>query len=114
VLDRNHPSVDFTVAGYTVQVKLDEIFGSHAQDGFGLIFPTGRDEFVGVGKGFRVSFTSRSGPHAGIATVDEGAFVEGKWVPGRRLNGDENDQGKAWRFDPKQVRAEKVTVYRYE
>jgi hypothetical protein len=46
--------------------------------------------------------------------VDEGAFVEGKWVPGRRLNGDENDQGKAWRFDSKQVRAEKVTVYRYE
>jgi hypothetical protein len=114
VLDRSHPSVEFTVAGYTVQVTLDEIFGSHAQTGFGLIYPTGHDEFVGVGKGFRVSFTPRTGLHAGIAAVDEGAFVEGKWVPGRRLNGDENDQGKAWRFDPKQVRTEKVTLYRYE
>jgi hypothetical protein len=106
--------VDFTVAGYTVQVTLDEIFGSHAQNGFGLIFPSGRDEFVGVGRGFRVSFTPRIGPHAGIAAVDEGRFVDGKWVPGRRLNGDENDQGKAWRVDSKQVRTEKVTLYRYD
>jgi hypothetical protein len=49
----------------------------------------------------------------GIAAVDEGAFVEGKWVPGRRLNGDENDQGKAWRFDSKQVRTEKVSLYHF-
>jgi beta-galactosidase GanA len=114
VLDRSHSSVDFTVAGYTVHVTLDEIFGEHAQNGYGLIFPSGPDEFTGVGKGFRVSFTARSGRHAGIAAVDEGRFADGKWVAGRRLNGDENDQGKAWRFDPKQVRTEKVRLYRYE
>jgi beta-galactosidase GanA len=114
VLDRGHSAVDFTVAGYSVHVTLDEIFGSHAQTGFGLIFSSGRDEFVGLGKGFRVSFTPRSGPHAGIAAVDEGSFAQGKWVPGRRLNGDENDQGKAWRFSPKSINAEKVSLYRYE
>jgi hypothetical protein len=32
----------------------------------------------------------------------------------RRLNGDENDQGKAWRFDGRQVKTEKVTLYRFE
>jgi hypothetical protein len=52
VLDRSHPSVDFTVAGYTVQVTLDEIFGSHAQNGFGLIFPSGRAS--GGVSGFRL------------------------------------------------------------
>jgi hypothetical protein len=114
VLDRSHSSVDFTVAGYTLHVTLDEIFGEHAQNGFGLIFPSGPDEFTGVGKGFRVEFTPRSGQHAGVGAVDEGSFVDGKWVAGRRLNGDENDQGKGWRFDPKQVRTEKVTLYRYE
>ncbi len=114
VLDRSHPSVDFTVAGYTVRVTLDEIFGEHAQNGFGLIFSSGPDEFLGVGKGFRVTFTPRRGPHAGIAAVDEGSFADGNWVPGRRLNGDENDQGKAWRFDSKQVRTEKVSLYRFE
>jgi hypothetical protein len=77
--------------------------------------PTGPDEFLGAGKGFRVTFTPRSSSsHVGIAAVDEGAFVEGKWVPGRRLNGDENDQGKAWRFDSKQVRTEKASLYRYQ
>jgi beta-galactosidase GanA len=114
VLDRSHPSVDFTMAGYTVHVELDEIFGSHAQNGFGLIFPSGSDEFTGLGKGFRVTFTPREGLHAGIAAVDEGSFMDGKWVPGRRLNGDENDQGKAWRFDPRVIRTEKVALYRYE
>jgi hypothetical protein len=114
VLDRGHSSADFTVGGYTVHVTLDEIFGEHAQNGFGLIFPSGPDEFLGVGKGFRVSFTARNGLHAGIGAVDEGKFVDGRWIPGRRLNGDENDQGKAWRFDPTRVKAEKVSLYRFE
>ena len=115
VLDRGHSSVEFTMQGYTVHVTLDEIFGNHAQNGFGLIMPSGPDEFLGAGKGFRVTFTPRSatGPHVGIAAVDEGTFVDGKWVPGRRLNGDENDQGKNWRFDSKQVRTEKVSLYHF-
>ena len=114
VLDRNHSSVDFTMGGYTLHVSLDEIFGSHAQDGFGLIFPSGPDEFTGAGKGFRVTLTPRNGRHVGIAAVDEGSFIDGKWVPGRRLNGDENDQGKTWRFDSKRVRTEKVLLYRFD
>ena len=113
VLDRSHSSVDFTVAGYTVRVTLDEIFGSHAQTGYGLLFPSGPDQFVGMGKGFRVMFTPRSGLRVGIGAVDEGNFADGKWVQARRLNGDENDQGKAWRFDSKQVRTEKVSLYRF-
>jgi len=116
VLDKNHPSVDFTISGYTLHVTLDEIFGFHSESGFGIIMATGRDEFLGAGKGFRVSFTPRSasGPHVGIAAIDEGSFEDGKWIPGRRLNGDENDQGKGWRFDPRQLRTEKVTLYRFE
>ena len=116
VLDKGNPSVDFTMSGYTVHVSLDEIFGFHAETGFGLIMATGKDEFVGAGKGFRVSFTPRSaaGPQVGIAAEDEGSFEDGKWVPGRRLNGDENDQGKGWRFDPRQLKTEKVTLYRFE
>ncbi len=116
VLGKWNSSVDFTMSGYTVHVTLDEIFGHHAENGYGLIMATAPYEFVGVGKGFRVSFTPRSstGQQVGIAAVDEGSFEDGKWVPGRRLNGDENDQGKGWRFDPRQVKTEKVTLYRFE
>ena len=114
VLRKGQTSVDFAMNGYTVHVTLDEIFGHAAEAGFGLILQTGPDEFLGVGKGFRVSFTAQSGLKAGIAAVDEGTFDDGKWVPGRRLNGDENDQGKGWRFGSQAVKTEKVTLYRFE
>jgi len=116
VLDKNHPQVDFTMSGYTVHVTLDEIFGHSAQSGYGLIVSTGPDEFLGAGKGFRVSFTplAAGAPKVGINAVDEGEFVDGKWLPGMRLNGDENDQGRGWRFSSWQVSTEKVTLYRFE
>jgi hypothetical protein len=116
VLDKNRQSVDFTMSGYTVHVSLDRIFGSQSGSGFGLIMATGQDEFLGAGKGFRVSFTPRTpgGPQVGIASVDEGKFVDGQWIPGRRLNGDEDDQGQYWRFDPRHISTEKLKLYRFE
>jgi beta-galactosidase GanA len=116
VLGKFRSSADFVMNGYTVHVTLDELFGDHASSGFGLIMATGPDEFIGAGKGFRVTFEPRSSSarQVGIAAVDEGVFVDGKWIPGRRLNGDENDQGKGWRFDSRQVTVEKVTLYRFE
>jgi beta-galactosidase GanA len=115
LLDQSHPSAEFAMNGYTVQVTLDEIFGNHANTGFGLIIATGPDEFTGAGKGFRVSFTTRSfSPHTGIGTIDEGRFEDGRWIPGRRLNGDENDQGNYWRFDQHEIKIEKVTLYHFE
>jgi len=116
VLDRGHSSVTFVMNGYQVQVSLDEIFGFHSDKGFGLVMAAGANEFLGAGKGFRVSFEPRStGPgRAGIASIDEGRIENGQWIAGRRLNGDENDQGHYWRFDPRQINIEKAVVYRFE
>ncbi len=116
LLDRDRRSVDFTMNGYTLHVSLDSIFGGTAESGFGMIMADGKDGFLGVGKGFRVSFTplAESGRPAGIGAVTEGKFEDGNWIAGRRLNGDENDQGQAWRFDSREVRTEKVTLYRFE
>jgi beta-galactosidase GanA len=116
LLDKEHSAVDFPMSGYVVHVSLDEIFGHGAESGFGLIMAAGKDQFLGVGKGFRVTFKPESpgAPQVGIAAVDEGTFEDGKWIPGRRLNGDENDQGKAWRFDSSLVKTERVSLYRFE
>jgi hypothetical protein len=116
VLGKGHESQDFTIGGYSLHVTLDEIFGHRSESGFGLIMALGPDEFLGAGKGFRVSFAPRQtgGQQVGIAAVDEVSFEDGTWVAGRRLNGDENDQGKGWRFDGRQVRTEKVSLYRFE
>ena len=116
LLDRERSSVDFTMNGYTLHVSLDSIFGGRTESGFGLIMADGKDAFLGLGKGFRVAFAPypASGPGVGIGAVEEGRFDDGKWIAGRRLNGDEDDQGAYWRFDSRQVRTEKITLYRYQ
>jgi hypothetical protein len=116
VLDQEHNAVDFTMNGYTLHVTLDEIFGGQASNGFGVVMGDGKDAFVGAGKGFKVTFKPRpeTGEHVGIGSIDEGRFEDGKWVPGRRLNGDENAQGVSWRFDQRGQHIEKVTLYHLE
>ena len=116
VLDKEHPAVDFTMNGYVLHVSRDEIFGNETASGYGLVMADGQDGFLGIGRGFRVIFAPLPGEKrgVGIGAVDEGVIEDGKWVPGRRLNGDENDQGHAWRVDSSGVHTEKATVYRFE
>jgi hypothetical protein len=114
VLDHDRPTVNFTMNGVTLHVSLDNSFSGPTESGFGLIMADGKDGFLGVGKGFRVTISSNSGSQVGIGAVEEGSFEDGQWIAGRRLNGDEDDQGEHWRFDPRQVRTEKMTLYRYE
>lgn len=58
---------------------------------FGLIINTGPDEFLLAGNYFSVHFSAATpGPeHAEIAQVWEGRYENGRWIPGRCLNGDE-------------------------
>jgi beta-galactosidase GanA len=116
LLDKEHPSADFVTGEYKLHVSLDEIFGNHTESGYGLIMADGPDGFLGAGKGFRVSITATSAANGnlGIASVDEGDFEDSKWVPGRRLNGDENDQGSFWRFSARHLSTEKVKLYRFQ
>ncbi len=116
VLSKEHPIVEFSMNGYTVEASLDELFGTHSDNAGGLIIATGLNEFLGAGKGFRVSVTPRSPSpfKIGFASIDEGAYKDGAWIPGRRLNGDETDQGGYWRFDSRSIKIEKAVLYRFE
>lgn len=116
LLDPQKQSTSFVMNGYLVTVSLDNIFGTRAEKGYGLIIATGPNEFIGVGSGFRARFTPRSpgALHAGISYVEEGRFENGSWMPGRRLNGDENDQGRFWRFSPQGIEIERAVVYRFD
>jgi len=117
LLSKSHPAVDLVLHGLTLHVSLDDLFGNRAESGFGLIIQEGPQEgpasFLGVGKGFHVSFTPRDAyaPPVGIASIVEGSFKDGTWIPGRHLNGDENDQGNYWRFDQYGLHTERVTLY---
>ncbi len=59
-----------------------------------LIANVAPDEFLFVGSNCTPSFALESGPgRAVIASKDEGHYENGKWVAGRRLNGDEAGRG---------------------
>jgi hypothetical protein len=59
----------------------------------GIFIASGPDEFYAAGNGVTVTFTPNTPgpPLAGLATVEEGSFVNGRWVPVRRLAGDDTD-----------------------
>ena len=128
VLDEEHSSIRQELGGYELEVSLDQIFYYKAKQGYGLVIASGPDAFIGAGYGFRVRFRPKTpGPAlAGIAAVDEGEYRHGKWLPSRRLNGDETLSGQWWRFPASGQRSsifppsqplsgiERCAVYRYE
>lgn len=116
LLDTHHPQTTVEMNGYRLDVSLDQIFETGATAGYGLIIAIGPDEFLGAGSGLRVSFSLREAgaTHVGIGSIEEGTFSGGMWTSGRRLNGDENDQGRYWRFPPKRISIERALVYRFE
>lgn len=59
--------------------------------GYGLVISKGKDEFIIAGADIQVNFYPLSpGPaFVGYTRLDEGKYVDGKWVAGRRLNGDD-------------------------
>jgi hypothetical protein len=79
-----------------------------------IFIAAGRDEYYAAGSGLTVSFTPNTPgpPLAGLATVEEGAFVKGRWVPGRRLEGDDSDEGQFLMLGSKKL-IQHFTLYRY-
>ena len=78
-----------------------------------IFIATGPDEFYVAGKGVSLAFSPNTpGPEIdGLGTVEEGAFVNGRWVPGRRLAGDETIQGQTVSLWKRGI--QRVTLYRY-
>jgi len=78
-----------------------------------LIISTDRDEFYFAGGGVRVDFAPNlPGPqNVGLADVQQGKFVDGKWVITRRIAGDDDGQGDLLTINPEKI--EHVTLYRF-
>ena len=98
-------------------------------ESYGIIMNPAPDEYIIYGKDIQFSFLPVTpGPAiAGIAHVDEGIFDNGKWIPGRRLNGDEifldidlaaraveNKTGTGIKFYLGNEKIQWVKLYRYE
>jgi len=92
-----------------------------------IFIAAGPDEFYAAGNGVNVAFSPNTPgpPLAGLATVEEGVFVNSQWVPGRRLAGDDTGSHSLVLprlhmvaehpalFGPSQKGIHRVTLYRY-
>ena len=81
----------------------------------GLIIQTGADEFLFAGTGMIVTFGTHGEGNAlaGIDSIWEGQFENGVWVPGRNLNGDDDNQGRYLRLPWGEFTIRRVRLYRY-
>ena len=96
--------------------------------GSAIFIAAGPDEYYVSGSGIILTFSPNTPgpPIAGLATVEEGSFVNGRWVPGRLMAGDSTDEGGSiripwapgsWvpvyrqRSSPDAI--QRVTLYRY-
>jgi beta-galactosidase GanA len=82
----------------------------------GMVIHAGGDDFWFAGQGITVTFRGAGDgpPLAGIDFAEEGVFdASGKWIPGRRLNGDQTHQGRHLRLAPGNTQVQRVRFYRY-
>ncbi|MEP6904254.1 MAG: DUF5597 domain-containing protein [Actinomycetota bacterium] len=98
--------------------------------GYAIVIASGIDEFIIAGTDTEVVFspqTTEKGNFAGLATVEEGIFNNGRWIPGRLLNGDEvqlrydysaaaqsNQSAAGLRFGANGPTIQRVKLYRYQ
>lgn len=119
VLHRDSPRATRTIAlgGYLFDATLSRTWPARTlatDDGALLVIESKPDEFYFAGSGLTVSFTrdpDTDNKVAGIARVEEVRRVNGAWTVVRRLNGDQNNQGRQLQMDPHQVHIYRVVLY---
>jgi hypothetical protein len=90
--------------------------GQPAEKSGVLFISLGPDEYLIAGSGSAtIGFSPNTpgDPTAGIISIEEGTYVNGHWVPGRRLNGDENGSGKNVRLGGRNGVIQRVKLYRF-
>jgi hypothetical protein len=131
--EKQNPSEEVILGDYKILVELARnswvSSASVAGSGFGIIIDSGPDEYIIYGSDIQVSFTTNTPgpPIAGISQLDEGKFENGRWIQGRRLNGDdimlnydlakralENKTGTGLKFGKHAESLQRVKLYRFE
>ena len=81
-----------------------------------IIIQENENDFIIAGTGVVVTFTihNTDNKSAGILQAEEGIYKDGKWIPGRRMNGDQDHQGRHIRIAVGDWGIQKVRLYEYE
>jgi uncharacterized protein DUF5597/glycosyl hydrolase family 42 (putative beta-galactosidase) len=114
-LKQDDPRQRLELVGYGIEIN----YRSSARapgPSYGLVISTGNDEFLVAGQGLEVAFSARSpGPRiVRILSIEEGRFEGDRWIPGRRLNGDENAGGARLILPPGSPGIQRIRLYRHD
>lgn len=132
-INKANPVQNINMGGYNLEIRARRkkmgFERTAPNSAYGLIINTGPDEFTLSGLNLEVTFSpSTPGPQiAGIASLWEGIYVDGKWKAGRKLNGDniaqnynmteqsgKNQTGTVLRFEGAKAGILKVKLYRFD
>jgi hypothetical protein len=118
LLNKENPSEDIEFGNYIFHADLRfdplNLNSMSYERGAAIFIMTSPDELYIGGSSMSMTLSHKNtGFKAGLGTVEEGAFIEGKWTPGRRLAGDDTGQGQNLRLGPG-YSILKVSLYGYE
>jgi beta-galactosidase GanA len=120
LLERDGASQTVRLGNYNIEARFSNrsfggVTNTPPERVAGLFISIGPDDYVIVGRSMNVYFSSAtdSSHTVALGTVEEGVYAGGKWVPGRRLNGDETPEWKALRFRGDNYTIQRVKLYRY-
>lgn len=104
--------IEFTVTFIDPWTPRDQ---QRVGDHGGLVIWAGGEDYWFAGQGITITYQGADGgpPLVGLDVVEEGSFEEGKWIAGRRLNGDQTHQGRHIRLPPGAPQIQRVRLYRY-
>ena len=118
LLIKDNPSENIEFGDYIfhTDLRFDPFnLNSRSTDlGAAIFIMTAPDEFYIGGTGMSITLSQKNPEFkTGLATVEEGTFLDGKWIPGRRLAGDDTGQGRNLRLGAG-YNIMRVTLYSYK
>ena len=123
-LDKKNQTQKIKLGRYVLKVSHDYTFEwtprpvgvENWPNAGGIIICTGTDEYIIGGSGLIVTFSANedSKEIAGIANIQEGKFVNERWVGGRWLNGDQSHQGRHLHLPGDKFGIQRIKIYNYQ
>jgi hypothetical protein len=131
-LTKEKPTQQVRMGKYTLEfeIRRNRRVPSEVADlGYAIVLAIGPDEYVVAGTDAQVTFAPQNSGEgiAGLLSVEEGTYVNGRWIAGRRLNGDEvqfrydlsaaaevKQSGAGLRFPGGGPTIQRVKLYRYQ
>jgi hypothetical protein len=132
-LNAQHPAETVKLGNYTLAFSMGRMrgpapaAGTNAQaSSYAIVISTGPDDYTILGSGVQATFNGPGPSPAAVAKLEEGTYVDGRWVPGRRLNGDDimlnydapnkaikNESGQGFRLAGGAPKALHLQIYGY-